>query len=319
MSFGLSAAAIGGIAAGVGAVGGAAISANAARSAANTQAGAARDASAVQREMFDISTAQQQPFIQSGYGANDTLSRLLGINPQQRVVPGTPGSTWNETNGRLIGDQFLPPDVETIDRGNGYFDVMQNGTRLGVLSPGGANGRFHQEGPIAGPQPAGGGAVGEQGQYGGDSTGLPTGYLTQTFGPQQFMQGMDPSYRWRFQQGLQGVQNSAAAGSGSLSGAALKALTDYGQQAASQEFGSAFDRFQTQQGNIFERLSSLAQTGQNAAAGVGVNAINTGASIGGNIVGAGNAGAAGQVGAANAYSGALGSLGGLAYLYGNKP
>ena len=79
MSFGLSAAAIGGIAAGVGAVGGAAISANAARSAANTQAGAARDASAVQREMFDISTAQQQPFIQSGYGRTTHCRGSLGL------------------------------------------------------------------------------------------------------------------------------------------------------------------------------------------------------------------------------------------------
>ena len=150
-------------------------------------------------------------------------------------------------------------------------------------------------------------------------TGLPSGYLTQTFGPQQFLAGMDPGYQWRLQQGAQGVMNTAAAGSGSLSGPALKALMEYNQGAASGEYGAAFDRFQTQQGNIFQRLSSIAQVGQNAAAGVGAQGVATAGNIGSNIVGAANAGAAGQIGAANAVGGALSDLGGLAYLYATRP
>jgi hypothetical protein len=150
-------------------------------------------------------------------------------------------------------------------------------------------------------------------------TGLPTGYLTQTFGPQQFLAGMDPGYQWRMQQGAQGVMNTAAAGSGSLSGPALKALMEYNQGAASQEYGSAFDRFQTQQGNIFQRLSAVAGMGQNAAAGVGQQGVATAGNIGSNIVGAANAGAAGQIGAANAYGGALSDLGALGYMYASRP
>ncbi len=130
---------------------------------------------------------------------------------------------------------------------------------------------------------------------------------------------MDPGYQWRLQQGAQGVMNTAAAGSGSLSGPALKALMEYNQGAASQEYSAAFNRFNTQQGNIFQRLTSMAQTGQNAAAGVGTNAIATGGNIGANIVGGANAAAAGQVGAANAWGGALSDLGSYgAWAYMNK-
>lgn len=53
MSFGLSAAAIGGIAAGVGAVGGAYISSQGAKSAANTQANAANYAAELQQQQYD--------------------------------------------------------------------------------------------------------------------------------------------------------------------------------------------------------------------------------------------------------------------------
>lgn len=52
----------------------------------------------------------------------------------------------------------------------------------------------------------------------------------------------DPSYQWRFNEGQRGVENSAAARGGALSGNALRAITDYGQGAASQEYGAEFDR-----------------------------------------------------------------------------
>lgn len=152
-----------------------------------------------------------------------------------------------------------------------------------------------------------------------DKTGLEDGYLTQRFGPEQFAANVDPGYRWRMQQGTQAVMNSAAPSVGALSGPALKALMSYGQGEASQEYGSAFDRFQTQQGNIFQRLSSLVNLGQNAAAGVGQQGVAVGGNIGSNIVGGANAGAAGVVGGANAWSGALSDLGSLGYMYSQRP
>lgn len=314
-------------------LGAAAMQADAAKDAAKGQGDSARYATDVQRDMFDISRAGQQPFMQSGYGANSELSRLMGIVPQTATgnAPGTnEAKEWDQSTGRLIGDTYLPPGVELVSTDGGrdrYYDVMLNGERIGDVRPGGSNGRFRHSGPPI-PTPAqlaqqtngpGNGGAGNGAAPGtlaeSGPTGLQTGYLTQLFGPEQFKAGMDPGYQWRMQQGAQGVMNTAAAGSGSLSGPALKALMEYNQGAASQEYGSAFDRFQTQQGNIFQRLTSMTGLGQNAAAGVGNNAMQTGSNIGSNIIGAGNAAAAGQIGAANAYGGALSDLGAIGGWY----
>lgn len=315
-------------------VAGAAMSADAAKDAARTQQEGAAYAADVQREMFDVSRAQQQPYMQTGYAANDVLSRLMGLAPtagrREAVTSGGDASQsqWGPANGQLVGDTYLPAGTTTKDVGNGWYEVWNGGQRVGTLRPGGKNGQFINDTGWQMPQPQAtqadesltGAALDDQG-YAQDNTGLDTGYLTQTFGPEQFAAGMDPGYQWRLQQGAQGVMNTAAAGSGSLSGPALRALMETNQGMASQEYGNAFNRFQTQQGNIFQRLTSLAQTGQNAAAGVGSNAIATGGNIGANITGGANAAAAGQIGAANAWGGALSDLGayGAWYAQNKKP
>jgi len=87
----------------------------------------------------------------------------------------------------------------------------------------------------------------------------------------------DPSYQWRFNQGLEGAQNSAiASGMGGLSGNALRGITDYGQQAASQEFGNEFQRWMQKLG--------LGQDATNAMSGI---AERQGTTIGGMIAGGG--------------------------------
>jgi hypothetical protein len=66
MSAGLSAAAIGGIAAGVGAIGGAVISANASNNAASEQEQAAQSANATQLQMYNQNNTNLQPFLNFG-------------------------------------------------------------------------------------------------------------------------------------------------------------------------------------------------------------------------------------------------------------
>ena len=53
----------------------------------------------------------------------------------------------------------------------------------------------------------------------------------------------DPGYAFRMQEGQRALESSAAARGGLLSGGTGKALSDYGQQAGSQEYGAAYDRF----------------------------------------------------------------------------
>ena len=86
----------------------------------------------------------------------------------------------------------------------------------------------------------------------------------------QTMAQYSPAYNFQMQQGRQGVLNGDAAGTGVLSGAAQKDLMGFNQNFANTAFNNAFNQYQAQQGNIYSRLSGVAQLGQNAAANMGL-------------------------------------------------
>lgn len=130
-------------------------------------------------------------------------------------------------------------------------------------------------------------------------------FLLGQFGPEQAAQYFDPAYNFRYQQGQRAAQNALNAGGGLLSGNTLRGLTEYGQGAASQEYANAFNRFQTERGNIYNTLASMAgigQAGQSQANQLASNYMNAQTQLG---IGLGQAQAAGQIGQANAISGAL--------------
>lgn len=80
-----------------------------------------------------------------------------------------------------------------------------------------------------------------------------------------------PGYQFRLGEGVKAIDRSAAARGTLNSGATLKALNDYGQGMASQEFGTHVNR-----------LSSLAGLGQTTAAQTGQFGQQTGASMANN-------------------------------------
>jgi hypothetical protein len=331
-------------------------------------------------QQFNTLNQQQQPFIQSGYSANNALSYLLGL-PGGISVGGSSGSapaapagggpsrgaastlgrilspataggglidplgqsirsitgTSNNARGYLdplgvfgsgggdteafnkgprpegTGDRrFKPSEIVALkNQGMSIDDIMKQGWlspmehehELGYLKEAGLTDEDInrlQTGP--GSQAAANGEAGAAGQPTPPISGLDSGYLTHQFNAEDFGNNIDPGYGWRLQQGNQALQNSAAAGSGVLSGAALKDLIGYNQGAASQEYGNAFNRYTTQQNNIFSRLSSLANLGQNAAAGVGQQGTALAGNAGQFLSNAGTAEGAGIVGAGNALS-----------------
>lgn len=71
----------------------------------------------------------------------------------------------------------------------------------------------------------------------------------------------DPGTQFRMKAGLDAINRSAAAKGGALSGGTLKALTQYGQEMASTEYGNAFNRYLADVGN----LQGMAGLGFNAA------------------------------------------------------
>lgn len=130
-------------------------------------------------------------------------------------------------------------------------------------------------------------------------------YLTKQFGQEDFQAGIDPSYNFRLAQGNIATTNLANQAGGLIGGNALQGLTNYGQGAASQEFGNAFNRFQTQRTGIYNTLAGIAGIGQKAQEQTSQLAQNVTGNIGQATIGGGNAIAGGQVGYANAISGGL--------------
>jgi hypothetical protein len=126
------------------------------------------------------------------------------------------------------------------------------------------------------------------------------------FGTANFQQ--DPSYQWRFGQGQQAVMANAAARGGIQSGQTLKDLTSFGQGLASTEYQNAFNRYQTQQNAVYNRLANLAGSGQNAAVQQGGFGQSTANNISGLQQAQGAFNAANAIGQAGAINQGIGGL-----------
>lgn len=147
------------------------------------------------------------------------------------------------------------------------------------------------------------------------STGLKAGgEFNRNFQVSDFQK--DPGYAFRQSEGLKAIDNSAAARGSSLSGATLKALTKYGQDFASNEFNNAYNRWNNDTSNRFNRIAGVAGVGQQAVNQVGAYGqqtasniaqgnMNTANNVASNTIQAGNARASGYVGTANAINGGI--------------
>lgn len=91
-----------------------------------------------------------------------------------------------------------------------------------------------------------------------------------TGNPQDVMSRLEatPGYQFRMSQGQNSIQNLLTSKGGLKSGAAMKALTDYAQGTASQEFG-----------NQVSYAQGLAGIGQNAAISMGNYEMQAGSNI----------------------------------------
>jgi hypothetical protein len=113
----------------------------------------------------------------------------------------------------------------------------------------------------------------------------------------------DPGYDFRMAEGQKALERSAAARGGLQSGGTLKALSRYGQDYASSEYGKVYDRFNADRDRRFGRLSTIAGMGQHAtdmASNAAANYGNSGASI---MTGVGDQQAASRIAEGNAYAG----------------
>ena len=122
----------------------------------------------------------------------------------------------------------------------------------------------------------------------------------------------DPVYQSGLQFGLdegrKGINARATATGNWDSGATLKALTRYGNDYGSTKANDSFNRFNTENTNIYNRLAGITGAGQTATNNVSASGANTSGNISNLETGAGNARAAGIVGGNNAWTTAIGGV-----------
>ncbi len=115
----------------------------------------------------------------------------------------------------------------------------------------------------------------------------------------------DPGYAFRVKEGTKALNNSMASLGRGISGASIKGAINYGQEAGSQEYQNAFNRYQVNRSNQINPLQSLFGAGQSTANTLSNAAQNLGNNQAELQLQAGNARASGYVGQANALTNAI--------------
>jgi hypothetical protein len=267
---------------------------------------------------------------QTVQGINPSVDQGLDIPPPDPTQGITTRSLVTNPDAGTFGTggnapQMAPPDPGTANSGltagnlQVPFDNGTGTTSLGMRNP--DAGTFGTGGnAVAGSDPSGAGSFGS----------LLQDYGPKFVAPDAVTEQNDPGYQFRLDQGQKALENSAAARGGLLSGGTGKALQDYGQQYASNEYGNVYNRalgqyqqnyniFQNDQANKFNRLASLAGLGQTSAgqltsagqsAANNISNIDLGSAnqIGNQLNNAGAARGSGYVGVGNAISGGLNNL-----------
>lgn len=326
----------GAAAAAVASVAGAAISSSssaaASGKAAKAQQTAAAQAASQTEQQQEQTRADQLPHINSGNAAANQLSYLLGLTPQGSNNQGMLGSTGTDAASTLPSNiasaiksfTSKSPNLAYPDGTNSF--VNHTASQLASESPDQYASELASLGlPSDTPQStfanalsgtSGTGTTANNGY--GDTVNTDTGAygsLTHNFDATDFANNMDPAYAWDVQQGQDALQRTQSANGGLLSGASAKAISDYTQNQASNEYQNAYDRYNTNQTNLYNRLAGVSGTGMQGASDVASNGTTAANNASNLITGAGTAQGAGITGQANAgnagIAGVVQSLGGL--------
>lgn len=338
----------GAIAAG-GSIAGGLISSSAANRAAQTQAQsanysaylnkqAADEALAFQKQVYGTQQQQLYPWLQAGTSGIVNLASLLGL-PMQGIAASTvpvAGPTGTIPYGQQNLQDLLDADIQFSDpRAN----VMARRLIPRVAS------KLYQQRTEAGGDPGGypylpqtTGTTAPLSSLVNPSLGVP-GELMQPFSeqfqaPTNVTEQNDPGFQFRLEQGQKALERSAAARGNLLTGGTAKAIQQYGQDYASNEYQNVYNRayneyatrynqWNQSQADRYNRLASLAGVGQTTAGQLGMIGQNTAGNVSNILMGsAGQIGnqlnnaaaarASGYVGGANALGGALsGSAGNI--------
>jgi hypothetical protein len=291
----------------VASVGGSLISgmmgADAASDASGAQIAASERASATQEAARKQQRQDLMPWMQGGQAANNALLSRLGIGSATTgaFTPKTADQFRNELIGNYTKTSTGGPiygqndDYEKgIGWANGIHIPIGYGQGASTVDEAGLQAAIQQAMASQGPATAGG-------------TDPNFGSLLKKFDQNDLNSDLvyQNGLQFGLNTGINQLNQRAAAGGNYGSGAALKALTRFGNDYATTKTGDAYARNMGEKNQTYNFLSSVSGQGQSAAAGVGAAGINTANNIANNQMGVGNAQAAGIVGGSNALSNGL--------------
>jgi len=245
---------------------------------------ATKEATALQKEMYDQTREDLQPWYGAGEGGISKLSDLLGIT----------GGSVQDRQG--IYDELLPQYQTTTAtqaapygsnetpegygrRGAGWNDPLPNNIRWALRnqSPGETTSTStNYEGLNT--------AVDER--FANQETPDDYGSLLDPFSMEHFEQ--DPGAEYRRSEAQKALERSMAAqgvtlgggGYGEINPQVAKALEEQQQGIASQEYGAAYNRYNNDQTNVYNRLMGISGMGQQATGQLQQAGQNYGTNVG---------------------------------------
>lgn len=253
-------------------------SSKASKRAADAQVQASREANELQREIYYDQRGLLAPTAIAGASAAARQMLMLGYTPEQVK------SYLQKTDAAYATPSGAPsaPGAPS-GPGGGASSGSPSGGVLGRIF---RNQGFGGE-PAEAPEPTTVDAVPGQ-DYSWVDEYDPDSYLQST-----------PGYQFRFDEGQRALERSKAASGDFYSGDTAMALTRYGQDYGSNEWG-----------NLFNQLGALSGSGQANTANIVNAAGNYGQQAGNNIIRAGDARATGYANSGAAWSNFYGGLGG---------
>jgi len=299
-----------GAAAAAGSVGSAAIAAHGAGKAADTQAAAAQQAAQLQyqsgqnaldfqKQVYGTQQQQMAPWLGAGQAGLANLSYLMGLNP------GGGGGTAPAGQFSAAPAMAAQPGVGAVP-GMPIDQTAANTRLLGGMTPAPGTPQALSAGSasVPGGTPQGG-LTTLQGLINpslGASGSLMAPWTQQFQAPTDVTEQNDPGYKFRLQQGMDALQNSAAAKGTLLTGGTAAGIQRYGQDYASNEYGNVYNRalgeyqnsyniFKQNQADQYNRLAAISGLGQTAASQLGQFGANAAGNVGNILMGT-----AGQVG-----------------------
>jgi hypothetical protein len=291
-------------------VGGAVIGGVASNKAADTAAEGMEAGADAQAYMFDRSAELNEPFRQGGMAAQNRLLELLGISS-----PGLDNMMSDEMNGPLVENRGGVPYVnaqryatDPVYKQAWDQTLAKHKSRFGIGYDDHSSFQaleYDLQAAMDTMDPTGEKRGRSSGGTGPGGRSADFGKYAKDFSMSDFQ--ADPGYAFRLSEGLKSLDRQAAARGGLISGGALKAAQRYGQDAASQEYTNAFNRYQVNRSNQMQPLQSLMGSGQTAATQIGNQAVSTGQGMASSYAGAADARASGYVGVGNAINSGIGN------------